>query len=116
MLEQARAGLDRLTPEQAAASVAADGSALVDIRGEAQIAADGRIAGAMAIERNVLEWRLEPGGAHAIPELARPGRRIILICDEGYQSSLAAASLRRLGLDATDVIGGYRAWRAAGLG
>ena len=67
------------------------------------------------IQRNVLEWRLDPACRHRDPELAQPGRTVIVICDEGYQSSLAAATLRTFGLDATDVIGGAQAWRAEGL-
>jgi rhodanese-related sulfurtransferase len=114
LLAEARSGLDRLEPVAAAREVAG-GAALVDIRTGAQIERDGRIPGASEIPRNVLEWRLEPGGAHSVPELARPGRRVIVLCDGGYQSSLAAASLRRIGVDATDVIGGFQAWRAAGL-
>ena len=65
--------------------------------------------------RNVLEWRLDPACEHRDPELARRDARVVLICDEGYQSSLAAATLTRFGLDATDVVGGFQAWRAAGL-
>jgi rhodanese-related sulfurtransferase len=67
------------------------------------------------VPRNVLEWRLDPASDHRNPRLARRGARVILICDEGYQSSLAAATLRDLGIDATDVIGGFQAWRQAGL-
>jgi rhodanese-related sulfurtransferase len=67
------------------------------------------------IARNVLEWRLDPASEHRIPELAHPGRKVILVCHEGYQSSLAAATLRRFGIDATDVVGGVEAWLAAGL-
>jgi rhodanese-related sulfurtransferase len=67
------------------------------------------------IPRNVLEWRLDPACTDCDPTLAQRGRRVILICDEGYQSSLAAATLKRFGLDATDVIGGAQGWRAAGL-
>jgi rhodanese-related sulfurtransferase len=88
----------------------------VDIRSDRQRAADGVIPGARFVPRNVLEWRLDPESADRDPELARPDARVMLICDEGYQSSLAAATLRRFGLaDATDVVGGFQAWRAAGL-
>jgi rhodanese-related sulfurtransferase len=69
----------------------------------------------VVIGRNVLEWRLDPRCEQRDPDLARPGARVILICDEGYQSSLAAANLCRFGLDATDVTGGAQAWLAAGL-
>ena len=91
------------------------GAALVDIRSEGQRAADGVVPGAHPVPRNVLEWRLDPASDHRNPRLARRGARVILICDEGYQSSLAAATLRDLGIDATDVIGGFQAWRQAGL-
>jgi rhodanese-related sulfurtransferase len=67
------------------------------------------------ISRNVLEWRLDPASEHRNPDLATPGARVIVICNEGYQSSLAAATLRRFGLEATDVIGGFQAWLADGL-
>ena len=73
------------------------------------------VPGATVIPRNVLEWRLDPESPHCNPALAAQGNRVILICDEGYQSSLAAATLQRFGLDATDVIGGAQAWKAAGL-
>ena len=88
---------------------------MIDIRSDAQRLRDGTIPGALRIPRNVLEWRLEPGGGDAIPELARRDRRLILVCHEGYQSSLAAAMLRRLGLDSADLIGGFCAWREQGL-
>jgi rhodanese-related sulfurtransferase len=105
LLERARAGLERLTPEQAASAVEKNGALLVDIRSETQRAADGEVPGARHIPRNVLEWRLD----------ASHDRPVILICDEGYQSSLAAATLRELGVDATDMDGGFQAWRASGL-
>jgi rhodanese-related sulfurtransferase len=114
LLAEARAALERVDARRAQVE-SAGGTALVDIRNAEQIEAHGRIPGATEIRRNVLEWRLEPGGAHSLPELARPGARVIVVCQEGYQSSLAAANLRRLGLDATDLIGGFEAWRDAGL-
>ena len=67
------------------------------------------------VARNVLEWRFDPSSPNRDPALACREVPIVLICDEGYQSSLAAAALRRFGLDATDVEGGFRAWCAAGL-
>jgi rhodanese-related sulfurtransferase len=67
------------------------------------------------IPRNVLEWRLDPGSDHRDPEAARTDRQVIVVCNEGYQSSLAAATLRRLGIDATDMVGGFQAWRSEGL-
>jgi rhodanese-related sulfurtransferase len=114
LLERARSGLERVTPE-AAAACQRRGALLVDTRPEAQRARDGSIPGAVVIERNVLEWRLDPTSDHRIPE-ARVGREVIIVCDEGYSSSLAAATLRELGVDgATDLVGGFQAWRAAGL-
>ena len=92
------------------------GAALIDIRGDAQIARDGTIPGALVIARNVLEWRLDPCSQHRHREAPGLGDRVILLCDEGYQSSLAAATLQQLGFTfATDVDGGFRAWREAGL-
>jgi rhodanese-related sulfurtransferase len=114
LLEAARGGLPRLSPEEAHEAALA-GAALVDIRSETQRCEDGEIAAATWIPRNVLEWRLDPASPHRDPELARPDRVVIVLCNEGYQSSLVAATLRRFGLDAADVIGGFQAWRAAGL-
>jgi rhodanese-related sulfurtransferase len=114
LLDSARAGLERLTPAAAVAEAEA-GAALVDIRPPEQRARDGRIPGAVVISRNVLEWRLDPRSEHRDPDVAKQARRVILICDEGYQSSLAAATVRRFGLDATDVVGGAQAWLADGL-
>lgn len=115
LLASARDQLDRLSPESALRAVQS-GAALVDIRSEAQLHRDGLIFGATVIPRNVLEWRLDPACTDRDPKLAQCGRRVILICDEGYQSSLAAANLKRLGFErATDLAGGFQAWRAAGL-
>lgn len=114
LLAEARDGLKRLSPAEAFAASEA-GARLVDIRSDSQLARDGEIPGATFVARNVLEWRLDPASPHRDRGLARRDRELILICDEGYQSSLAAANLRRLGLEATDVIGGFQAWRAAGL-
>jgi rhodanese-related sulfurtransferase len=106
LLERARAKLRRLEPAEAASAVAAGEAVLIDIRGSEQIAAQGIIPGASWIPRNVLEWRLTPA----------PAQRVILICAQGFQSSLAAATLQELGCrDATDVVGGFEAWEAAGL-
>ena len=113
MLEEARAALVRLEPEEAARAVA-DGARLVDIRPEWQRRADGEIPGAVVVERNHLEWRLHPGSDARLP-LAHTHQRWVVVCTEGYTSSLAAASLVSLGLDATDVVGGIHAWRSAGL-
>ncbi|WP_374971468.1 rhodanese-like domain-containing protein [Terrabacter sp. BE26] len=114
MLASARAQLHRLTPQQAREEQSR-GALIVDTRTETQRARQGDLPGAVVIDRTVLEWRLDPAGAHRIPEAARPGLRVIVVCRQGYSSSLAAASLRRLGIDATDVIGGAEAWVAAGL-
>lgn len=115
LLAEARAGLRRLSPSEAQRAMR-EGAHLVDIRSEERRAADGLVPGAKFIPRNVLEWRLDPACSHRDPELARPDARIVLICDEGHQSSLAAATLRQLGIaEATDVVGGFEAWRAAGL-
>ena len=113
MLEAARARLARLSPE-AARDAVRRGARLVDIRPEWQRRADGEIPGAVVVERNHLEWRLHPGSDARIAE-AVEGQEWIVYCTEGYTSSLAAASLVSLGLPATDVIGGIRAWHAAGL-
>ncbi len=114
LLAEARASMRRVDPHAAHRELGG-GAVLVDIRTESQIADDGVIPGATCIARNVLEWRLDPASPHRIEELARPGARVIVTCDAGYQSSLAAATLLRLGLDATDLEGGFQAWREAGL-
>jgi rhodanese-related sulfurtransferase len=115
LLEEARSGLERLSPADAHAAVQA-GAVLIDIRDQAQAALDGAIPGAVGVPRNVLEWRCAPDSAWRDERLSDPARLVIVICDEGYQSSLAAATLKRLGLTrATDVDGGFQAWRAAGL-
>jgi rhodanese-related sulfurtransferase len=114
LLSSARADLVRLTPARALAEAEA-GAALVDIRPSEQRERDGLLPGARVISRNVLEWRLDPDSDHCDGDVASPGRRVIIVCDEGYQSSLAAATVRRFGLDATDVIGGFQAWLAEGL-
>jgi rhodanese-related sulfurtransferase len=114
LLAEAAAEIDRLSPAEAHAAVQA-GGALVDIRPLEQRRRDGLVPNATVVDRNVLEWRLDPNGEHCNPQLARLDRRIILICNEGYQSVLAAATLRRFGLDACDVIGGVQGWMAADL-
>jgi len=116
MLARARASLDRVTPQQAAAAVTTDGALLVDIRPAAQRAQHGEVPGALVIERNDLEWRLDPACDACLPAADSYDRPVLVLCQEGYASSLAAVALRDLGLRrATDVIGGYRAWREAGL-
>ncbi len=92
------------------------GALLVDIRPAAQRAAEGEIPGSLIIERNVLEWRLDPTGSHRIPEATGYDLEVVVVCSEGYASSLAAASLRELGLHrATDLDGGFVGWAADGL-
>jgi rhodanese-related sulfurtransferase len=106
--------LTRVSPAEAAAA-AREGALLVDIRPVGLRAADGEIPGALVIDRNVLEWRLAPTSDHRIPEIDE-GKTVILFCDEGYASSLAAATLQELGLPrATDLIGGFQAWKREGL-
>lgn len=115
VLEEARGRLDRLEPAEAAARVAG-GALLVDTRPIAQRQADGEVPGALVVERNVLEWRLDPASDARLPEASGYDVEVIVLCNEGYASSLAADSLRTLGLHrATDVVGGYQAWAAAGL-
>ena len=114
LLDQARRRLARVPPEQAAKELA-EGALLIDIRPSEQ-RTQGEIPGATVIERNVLEWRLDPASRWRIPEVTSHDIRLILICNEGYSSSLVAAELHELGLvNATDVTGGFQAWRAAGL-
>lgn len=110
LLAAARARLNRVPAGDLAAELAA-GSLVVDTRPVGQRERDGALPGAMVIDRNVLEWRLDPASAHRVPETA-PGRRVVVVCNEGYSSSLAAATLRELGLDATDLAGGFQAWLA----
>ena len=111
LLATARARLDRVEPAGLAAEVAA-GALVVDIRPEVNRREEGELPGAIVIDRNVLEWRLDPTSGYELP-VAHEGRRVVLVCNEGYASSLAAATLLDLGLaDATDLAGGYRAWAA----
>jgi rhodanese-related sulfurtransferase len=115
LLAEARARLDRVTPTQAAARIA-DGAVLVDIRPAAQRSREGEVPGSLVVERNVLEWRFDPAGDARLPEASGYDVDVIVLCSEGYTSSLAADALRSLGLHrATDVIGGFHAWAAAGL-
>ena len=115
LIDRARRSLARVDPEQAAAELGG-GALLVDIRPIDQRSLGGDIPGATVIDRNVLEWRLAPDSERRIDAVAGPGTRVIVLCNEGYSSSLAAATLKELGLlNATDVIGGFQAWKAAGL-
>jgi rhodanese-related sulfurtransferase len=103
-----------VTPEQAAA-VQSRGGLIVDIRPHANRIAEGEIPGAVVVERIVLEWRLDPNGDHRLPSLTSD-TPVVIVCNEGYASSLAAADGLRLGLRrVTDLVGGFRAWKAAGL-
>ena len=116
MLSAARARLRRLSPDEAYKAVAKTGATLVDIRPEAQRAIEGSIPGALIVERNVLEWRFDPASNARLPIANDHDLQVIVFCSEGYSSSLAAAALHDLGLwRATDVVGGFHAWRATGL-
>jgi rhodanese-related sulfurtransferase len=119
VLARARGRLERLTPTQARAALLAPAeppALLIDIRPAAQRAAHGGIHGSLLIERNVLEWRLDPRSGARLSIADRYDLRAIVFCQEGYTSSLAAAALQELGLwNATDVVGGFAAWRKAGL-
>nr|WP_237500008.1 rhodanese-like domain-containing protein [Streptomyces sp. SID8379] len=116
MLERVRSGLDRIEAPEAFAAAAAGEALLVDIRYAALRERDGLIPGALVVERNELEWRLDPQGSHRAAEATGHDLHVVVVCNEGYASSLAAASLRQLGLRrATDLVGGFQAWRAAGL-
>ncbi|MFF3246193.1 rhodanese-like domain-containing protein [Streptomyces sp. NPDC002870] len=115
LLERVREDLDRVEPKDAFEAAGA-GALLVDIRYAALRERDGLIPGALVVERNELEWRLDPQGSHRAPEAVSHDLRVVVICNEGYASSLAAVSLRQLGLHrATDLVGGFQAWRTAGL-
>lgn len=115
VLAQARRRLDRLEPAQARAAMQ-QGALLVDIRPQAQRDTEGQVPGALVIERNVLEWRLDPASEARLPEAGSYDLRVIVMCSAGYTSSLAAAALQDLGLyAATDLVGGFRAWARAGL-
>jgi len=110
ILADSRARLQRVEPDDLDAERAA-GALVVDIRPVEQRERDGELPGAIVIDRNVLEWRLDPASAHRIPEAGDYDRRVIIVCNEGYQSSLAAALLQDLGLHrATDLAGGFQAW------
>lgn len=113
LLEDARSRLDRVDPQQAAREVEA-GALLVDIRPRGQRRREGEVPGSVIIERNHLEWRLHPESPARI-SAAAPGQRWIVICSEGYTSSLAADALNSIGVPATDLAGGFHAWAAAGL-
>jgi rhodanese-related sulfurtransferase len=116
VLSAARARLRRLSPDEAYEAFAKTGGILVDIRPESQRAIEGSIVGALVIERNVLEWRFDPASSSRLPLATNHDLQMIVFCSEGYTSSLAAAALQDLGLfRATDIVGGFHAWRATGL-
>jgi rhodanese-related sulfurtransferase len=115
LLASARARLNRVTPREAFGEMAAGGM-LIDIRPAAQRAVQGEIPGSTIVERNHLEWRLDPCSDARLPWVTGYDHRVMIICEAGYTSSLAAAALQDLGLHrATDVIGGYQVWTAEGL-
>jgi len=115
LLEEARARLRRLSPADAADALAA-GALVVDTRPAAQREREGEMPGALVIERNVLEWRLDPASPDRVPDVTGYDQVVVVVCSEGYSSSLAAAALQDMGFrNATDVAGGFRAWKAAGL-
>jgi rhodanese-related sulfurtransferase/mannose-6-phosphate isomerase-like protein (cupin superfamily) len=116
MLSAARAQLRRLSPDDAYDAVAKAEGILVDIRPESQRATEGSIPGALIVESNVLEWRFDPASSARLPVATDHDIHVIVFCSESYASSLAAAALQNLGLwRATDMIGGFHAWRATGL-
>ena len=115
VLDAVRQRLRRLRPAEAFEAVR-DGALLVDIRPQAQRAAEGVVPGALHVERNVLEWRLDPGSEARLPQATGYDQQVIVMCSQGYASSLAAASLQDIGLvNATDLAGGFLAWARAGL-
>lgn len=115
LLAEARAGLDRLAAEDLPIAVR-DGAVVVDIRPAAQRAEEGELDGALVIERNVLEWRCDPSSDARTAEAVDHDVAWVVVCSEGYTSSLAAFALKRLGLHrATDLVGGYQALRRAGI-
>ena len=116
MLSAARARLRRLSPDEAYEAMINKEATLVDIRSESQREFEGSIADALVVERNVLEWRFDPASSARLAVATDHDIQVIVFCSEGYTSSLAAIALQDLGLHrATDMIGGFQAWRAMGL-
>jgi rhodanese-related sulfurtransferase len=112
LLWKVRGTTRRVLPDELAQEMAS-GAMVVDTRPVDQRLGDGELPGALVVDRNVLEWRLDPSCPYRLPCADDPGRRVIVVCNEGYSSSLAAATLRQLGLSrATDLVGGFQAWRA----
>jgi len=112
LVAEARRRIRRVQPEDLAA-LQASGGVVIDIRPSAQRAAEGELEGAVVVERNVLEWRLDPGGSHRLPEVRDHDQAVVVVCSAGYASSLAAASLVDLGFTAAaDLDGGFEAYAA----
>lgn len=115
LLADARRAIDRLTPSEVN-ELLREGATVIDIRPAHQRERDGLVEGAIVIERNVFEWRCDPQGAHRDPRIGDTDRPIVVVCNQGYQSSLAAANLAAMGYErAADMIGGLERWRADGL-
>jgi rhodanese-related sulfurtransferase len=115
LLADARRNIDRLQPEEAAAEIEAD-AVLVDTRCDEDRRREGVVSRSVHVPRTVLEWRADPASEHHDPRIANVEIRLIIMCNDGYSSSLAAANLKHLGFErVADVIGGYRSWKAAGL-
>jgi rhodanese-related sulfurtransferase len=115
LLQQVRDRIDRVEPAEAARRLAV-GALLIDTRPAEQRHRDGEVPGAVVVDRNVLEWRLDPASPFRIPEVTGYDLEVIVLCNQGYSSSLVADTLRTLGLQrAVDVIGGFEAWVALGL-
>jgi rhodanese-related sulfurtransferase len=115
LLAEARSRIRRFTPAETAEAMSR-GALVIDIRPVAQRRGEGEVPGAIVIERNVLEWRLDPGSTHHLPEVTGHDQEVVIICSEGYTSSLAAATLVEMGFaSAGDLEGGFQAWSAAGL-
>jgi rhodanese-related sulfurtransferase len=115
LLDEARASLQRMSPAETE-HAGREGALIVDIRPLELRVRDGVIPGALAVGRNVLEWRLDPESPHRIPEATSHEQAVVVVCDEGYASSFAAVSLQQLGFHrATDLVGGFQSWKAAGL-
>ena len=114
LLEAVRDGLPHRVTADELDGVSRSGGLIVDIRPADLRSRDGELPGAVVVDRNVLEWRLDPTSPYRLRQVTGPGQQIVVVCDEGYASSLAAETLQRLGLPgATDLDGGYQAWLAA---
>jgi rhodanese-related sulfurtransferase len=115
LLEQVRGRIDRVEPAEAACRLAA-GALLIDTRPVEQRDRDGEVPGAVVVDRNVLEWRLDPASPYRIPDMTGYDLEVIVLCNQGYSSSLVVDTLRTLGLRrAVDIVGGFEAWAALGL-